>query len=216
MSCGLDAKARASATRWRMPPDSSCGYAYLKSVSPEAGRAMPGKLHLVGMSLPSSSRGSRTFVQSRPPGRRRSCWNTAASTPRNWSKSYRAAPADRNFAARPTVEADQDVEKGGLAAAGLADDGDHLPLADTKIEPVDRHHLLEPVPGWKALRRPETRMSIERFTCATEEVFLNAHQDRFRHEQNGDEHKCPREDVGNRKQLLCDGQTIANATHGPD
>src|SRR5262249_9627589 len=52
------------------------------------------------------------------------------------------AAADLDAALRGAVEADHQIEEGGLAAAGLADDRHHLTAADAEVEPLDRHHVV--------------------------------------------------------------------------
>src|SRR5262245_56970125 len=78
---GSETSARAIATRWRMPPDSSCGSACSRPARPtsrrsSSGRPCPTRLRLRG---PTSS-GSRTFSRAERHGSRVASWNTKPSS----------------------------------------------------------------------------------------------------------------------------------------
>ena len=84
-SAGSTQSARASETRWRMPPESSCGYLRIFS-SPTIltfSSHSIARLRRVSLSKPRISRPSETFSQAERQGSRRSFWKLTASLPRS-------------------------------------------------------------------------------------------------------------------------------------
>ena len=67
--------------------------------------------------------------------------------------------ADPQFAARRLLEAREQVEQRGLAAAARPDDGEELVVLDLEIDVVQREQRL-------ALDRPWTLLTFATLTCA--------------------------------------------------
>src|SRR5262245_36182610 len=78
---GSETSARAIATRWRMPPDSSCGSACSRPARPTSRRSSSGRPCPVWSRLrgPTSS-GSRTFSSAERQGSKVASWNTKPSS----------------------------------------------------------------------------------------------------------------------------------------
>ena len=127
--------ARAIATRWRMPPDSSCGKRSTKSASPTCASSRNARSRYARGLRPRSSTCtstlSSTFRQSSSTG----LWNTMPTSVCGRSTSRpptRASPGARQ------VQARDDPQQRALAAARRADDREEFAFADRKVDRVER------------------------------------------------------------------------------
>jgi len=75
-SAGSWTSARASATRCRMPPDSSCGYLSSNPVRPTSARSSSARRRYVARSSRSTTTGSITFSSTVRHGSNTGSWNT--------------------------------------------------------------------------------------------------------------------------------------------
>ena len=129
------AKARAIATRWRMPPDSSWGrlspkpsrWTVWSSWSASAARRFRG--------TPRSRRARAMLARTVSHGNSAASWNIRATRPR---RSMRAG--------RGRVEAGDQVEERALAAARGADEAEQLAGLDLEGDAVQGVHRRRPLP----------------------------------------------------------------------
>ena len=152
---GSLAIAMAIITRWRMPPENSCGYWRARVPGCGMPTRSSSSTDLVRGLLASAASGGRR--SSRRSGRRRGAPGSAptAGPGRSWRSSCRATDAGQLLAARrpaPAVDLDRagDLraslgsrpmtaeERHRLARAGLADDGDDLAGLDVEVDAADR------------------------------------------------------------------------------
>ena len=132
------ASARASATRWRMPPESSCGRRLAKSPR---------------CTISSSSCGTRARARARgDAGELQRDLDVAAHREPREERGFLeheagALGAHVDAARRRLVEAGDEVEQRALAAARRAEQADELALVDVERDALERDDCWLPVPN---------------------------------------------------------------------
>ena len=164
---GSLASARATATRWRCPPESWSGRLRACSARPSdveqvsaRARASPPR-----DSWPSARIGSITFSSAENSGSRKWNWNTKPSIGQPRQRALvlvhvrRGAAADAHLALGRQVEQAQQVEQRRLAGAGRAGDGDELVVADREVDVVHQRGRHDAGQDARDARSPRSRSS---------------------------------------------------------
>ena len=138
--------ARASAPRWRMPPDSWCGR-FLANAAEVHG------LEQLRRPLPALGLAARRPAHRQLDVRLRPSATGTAPPP---GTSAPVAPCTSTVPARRLVEAGDEVEDRRLAAAGRADEAHELARRDLEVDVGERGDGVAPVPNVLATPRSES------------------------------------------------------------
>lgn len=152
---GSAARARATPTRWRCPPESCSGYRppYTAGSSPTSSRSSAARARALALGVPISCGTVAVFSSTVLCGNSPTCWMTYPMSP---AQLYRIGVRDVLAAEQDPARGrlDQPVDhlhRGGLAAAGRAHEGDQLALRHLEGQVLDRRrpvgvalgHMLE-------------------------------------------------------------------------
>ena len=140
MTSGFAASVRATATRCRMPPDSSCGYFCSKPGEPDQLDEAPHGRGALGRGTPWISSPWAMFRSHGAPGQDGELLKDDAAIAGRARSTGR--PSSRTSPRGGRDEAGQDAEQRGLAAAARPDQREELAFGDVEVDAVERDHAL--------------------------------------------------------------------------
>ena len=134
------ASARARPTRWRMPPDSSCGYLCSAPTRPTSAMYLRATSSRSSFATWRSSRPKATLRRTVAPGQQREVLEHEGALR---SRSRHRLAVDQDLALGRLEQAGDDLERGRLAAAGRPEQGRQLAAREIEVDALERPEVVE-------------------------------------------------------------------------